>query len=175
MRTAPRARPELVPNPKPYVALTPLRHPTCSTVDDRSADEPPQVSAQRSRTLVTHLGSVPGTDRGDGAWHRRKGPQSRFGRWCAGPLWCERLYAELTRPTWVNACGKLPRRRFSDGSYSSESRPRSFETPTSRSNSSRASSWRSCRTSASTSQNEHGRKTPSPPGRPSTSFSSRAL
>ena len=26
-------------------------------------------------------------------------------RWCAGPSWCERLYAELTRPTWVNACG----------------------------------------------------------------------
>ena len=32
-------------------------------------------------------------------------------RCCAGPLWFERLYAELTRPTCVNACGKLPSSR----------------------------------------------------------------
>ena len=79
----------------------------------------------------------------------------------------DRLYAELTRPTCVNACGKFPSRRFAAGSYSSESSPRSLRHASSRSNSARASSSRSDISSASTSQNEHGRNTPSPPASPS--------
>ena len=54
------------------------------------------------------------------------------------------------------------------GSYSSARSPTSLRMSSSRSNSSRASSIRPCRASTSASQNEHGRKTPSPAGRPST-------
>ena len=59
------------------------------------------------------------------------------GGWrCSLGLACaERLYAELTRPTCVNACGKLPSSRFATGSYSSEIRPRSLRSASSRSNS----------------------------------------
>jgi hypothetical protein len=38
----------------------------------------------------------------------------------------ERFSAEFRSPTWLSACGKLPGRRRSVGSYSSASRPRSL-------------------------------------------------
>ena len=68
---------------------------------------------------------------------------------------------------WLNAWGKLPTCRRRATSYSSASRPRSLASPTSRSNSARASSTRPLRASAFTSQNEQARNWPSSPGRPS--------
>ena len=80
--------------------------------------------------------------------------------------------AVFTSARCVNACGKLPSWRPVRGSYSSASRPTSLRMSRSRSNSSRASSILPCSARTSTSQNEQGRKTPSPPGSPSTPLSS---
>ena len=74
----------------------------------------------------------------------------------------------FTSDTWVNACGKLPSRRPDAGSYSSAAGRRRCASPSRRSNSARASSARPSSTRLSASQNEQGRNTPSPGGRPST-------
>ena len=84
------------------------------------------------------------------------------------------------RPSWGSDCarcsrgrhgrrlaGTLPKRRLAPGSYSSESKPRSFRTARRRSNSATASVTRPIKWRQSTSQNEQGRKVPSPAGRPS--------
>src|ERR1700728_4297018 len=77
-----------------------------------------------------------------------------------------RLRAELMRPTWVKAWGKLPTRRLRLESYSSESTPTSLTTPPKPVKINLASSTRPMRARQSTSQNVQGRKAPSRPDRP---------
>ena len=95
-------------------------------------------------------------------------PSSPVDRCSAGRVALDRLPAVFTSETWVNACGKLPRRRPDAGSYSSDSRPTSLRSAMRRSNRVRASSERPSSARLSASQNEQGRNTPSPGGRPST-------
>src|SRR5215471_9016182 len=87
----------------------------------------------------------------------------------AGPVAADTLHAVLIKETWVKACGKLPSRRRFTGSYSSDKRPTSLQRLRRRSNNCCASEERPCSARLSASQNVHGRKTPSPRGKPSTS------
>src|SRR4029453_1679145 len=83
-----------------------------------------------------------------------------------------RLEAVSTSAMWLKACGKLPTRRLERGAYSSLSKPTSLRSERSRWKSACASSCRPSLLRASASQKLHGRKTPSPGGRPSTPGSS---
>ena len=66
----------------------------------------PQGVWTRCLTVGTFPDPVPGTEPVPGTGPEVPGTgQPRCGRWCAGPSWCERLKAELTSPTCVNACG----------------------------------------------------------------------
>src|SRR5262245_19135701 len=107
-------------------------------------------------------------DRGQ---HDRRGePREKDARQVHGVLAAAHsasVSAALMSPTWLNACGKLPRSTPVSGSISSESSPTSFECPSIRSNRSTASPSRPDSASASTSQKPQIVKVPSPGGSPS--------
>jgi hypothetical protein len=99
---------------------------------------------------------------------RQQSSLSASPRAAAASSWRARWTAVLITAVCENACGKLPRRRFDTGLYSSASRSRSFlMKESSRSNSFMASARRPIRWRLLASQKLHARKTPSPGGNPS--------